>query len=92
MSVETSTLIQAARVAMHKAKIARGAAKKREKNELERMTAAIQLLVDDLKGEGVDINTPEGRQIFQLVLLQKLAKFAKSGDRDFDLGGWPEGM
>ncbi len=92
MSVDNQKLIQAARLAMHKANVANGIASKRAKLDFERVCAQVQLLVDDLRSEGFDIATPEGKVMFDLVLAQKLAKFANSagGDRDFDLDGWPD--
>jgi hypothetical protein len=82
MSVPNQQLIQKARVAMHKAKVARGIAKKRDRLEKERFEAAVQLLLDDLKTEGVDVNTPEGIAIFQLVVTQKIAKGLEGMEQD----------
>jgi hypothetical protein len=86
-------LIHAARLTLHKAKVAAARERKKEKNALERMTAEIRLLMDDCKAEGVDTDTPEGKQILAMVMGQMLAqKVAKSSDKDFDLEDWPEGM
>jgi hypothetical protein len=69
---------------MHKGKRAAASEKKHQKNQLELLTSEVELILDDLRGEGVDIATAEGKAIACYVIAKKLAKQEQTADIDSD--------
>jgi hypothetical protein len=59
----------------------RGRAKARAKADAEKGHAAMQLLIDDLKEQGIDVNTQQGQTIIKLLLARRLSKIG--GDSDY---------
>ena len=89
MNSQNQKMIQRARIAMHQAKKENAIAKKRQQQDLERMSATLQLLADDLRAEGIDPTTPYGQAIFWQVVGEKLAAIANQAT-DSDPGGMPD--
>jgi hypothetical protein len=88
MTTANQLLIKKAREAVRNQKRAEAAEAKQRRNKLELIQSEIQLLLDDLRAEGVDIRTPEGRAVANLVIAQKYARLEEESD-DGNFGRGP---
>jgi hypothetical protein len=73
----TQDIIQAVRRAWIEAKYRAGVQRARAKTTQERAISEMELILDDMKAEGHDLNTPLGREIFTQIIASRLPQ----GDR-----------
>jgi hypothetical protein len=76
--------IAAARLALHKERMKAGRERATDKKRHQQTRAKLDVLLDDLKQEGVDVTTPDGQRILFDVILREIAE---SGEQDTLTGG-----
>lgn len=92
-------VIQAARTAFHRYKLQGAAKRVREREASERANAELELVLDDVKAEGIDPRSELGFAIVTMVLTERKAKAQREVDREVeqrlrraldpnDLGNW----